>query len=100
MCETKVKGRDGIVVYKFLHYLLDYIGNFLEEGETHADGDCHWHFFRKRINGSFMFLVEIFRDAATNVCFGVSVFCQHAFNFHEFIVYGIMCAGDFISSVK
>jgi len=91
MYVTKLKGRDGIAVYKSLHFSPDYIGNFLDVGETHADCGCHWRFFRKRINGSFMFLVEIFHDAAIKVCFGVSVFYQHAFNFHEFTVYGIMC---------
>jgi len=36
--ETKLKGRDGIAVQKSLHFLPDFIGNFSEVGETHADG--------------------------------------------------------------
>jgi len=83
MYETKLKGHDGITVYKPLHFSLDFLGNFPEAGETHAGGGCHWRFFRERIKGSFIFLVEMFHDAATKVCFGVSVFDQHAFNFHE-----------------
>ena len=47
-----------------------------------------------------MFLAEIFHDAAIQVCFGVSVFDKHTFDFHEFIVFSIICAGDFLSSVK
>jgi len=47
-----------------------------------------------------MLLVEIFHDAAISVCFGISICDQHAFNVHEFTVYGIVCAGDFISPVK
>ena len=47
-----------------------------------------------------MFLVEIFHDAAINVCFGISISDQHAFNVHEFTVYGFICAGDFVSPVK
>ena len=39
-----------------------------------------------------MFLVEIFHGPAINVCFGISISDQHAFNVHEFTVYGIiMC---------
>ena len=44
--------------------------------------------------------IKIFHDVAIEVCFGVSIFDQHAFDVHEFIVYGIICAGDFISPVK
>jgi len=47
-----------------------------------------------------MFLAEIFPDVAIQVCFGVSVFDKHTFDFHEFIVFSIICAGDFLSSVK
>ena len=47
-----------------------------------------------------MFLAEIFPDVAIQVCFGVSVSDQDIFNLHEFIVYGIICAGDFLSPVK
>jgi len=100
MYDTKLKGRDGIAVYKSLHFSPDYIGNFPEVGETHVDGGCHWRVFRKRINESFMFLVEIFHDAAIKVCFGVFVFYQHAFHLYEFIVYGIKCTDDFMSLVK
>jgi len=101
MYETKLKGHDGIAVYKqVLHFSPDFIGNFPEVGETHADGGCHWRCYRERINGSFMFLVKIFHDEAIKVCFGISIFDQHAFNVHEFIVYGIICVGDFISPVK
>jgi len=57
-------------------------------------------FFSKRINGSFTFLAEILHDAAIKVCIGVSAFYQHAFNFHDFIVYRIICVDDFISPVK
>jgi len=45
-----------IAMYKSQHFSPDFIGNFPEVGETHADGGCHWRFFRERINGSFMFL--------------------------------------------
>jgi len=100
MYETKLQGHDGITVYTSSHFSPDFIGNFPEVGETHADGGCHWRFFRVVINGSFMFLVEVFHDAAIKVYFGVSVFDQHAFSFHEFIMYGITCAGGFISPVK
>jgi len=89
MYETKLKGHDSIAVYKPLHFSPDFIGNFPEVGETHADGGCHWRFFREIINGSFMFRVKVFHDAAMKVCFGVSVFDQHTFNFHKVIVYGI-----------
>jgi len=34
MYETKLKGRDGIAVYKSLHFSPDYIGNFPEIGES------------------------------------------------------------------
>jgi len=47
-----------------------------------------------------MLLVEIFYDAAMKVCFEISIFDQYAFNVHEFIVYRIICAGDFISPAK
>ena len=47
-----------------------------------------------------MFLVEIFHDAAINVCLGISNSDQHAFNVHEFTVCGIICADDFISPDK
>jgi len=100
MYETKPEGHDGIAVRKSLYFSPDFIGNFPEAGETHADGGCHWRFFRERINGCFMFLVEIFHNAAIKVCVGVSIFEQHVFIFHEFIVYGIICAGDFISPIK
>ena len=63
MYEMKLKGHDGIAEYKYLQFSPDFIANFPEVGETHADGGCHWRFFRKRINGSLMFLVEIFHDA-------------------------------------
>jgi len=79
MYETKLKGHDGMAVYESLHFSPDFTGNFPGVRETHADGGCHWRFFRERIHGSFMFLVEIF---------------------HEFIVYDIICADDFISPVK
>jgi len=74
MYEMKLKGHDGITVYKPLHFSLDFLGNFPEAGETYAGGGCHWRFFRERIKGSFIFLVEMFHDAATKVCFEVSVF--------------------------
>jgi len=98
--ETKLKGHDGIAVYKSLHFSADFIGNFSEVGETHVDGGCHWRCYRERINGGFMFLVEIFHDAAINVCFGTFISDQHAFNVHEFTVHGVICAGNFISPVK
>jgi len=47
-----------------------------------------------------MILVEIFHNAAIKVCFGISIFDQHAFDVHEVIVYGSICADDFISPVK
>jgi len=50
MYVTKLKGRDGIAVYKSLHFSPDFIGNFPEVGGTHADGGCHWRFLRERIN--------------------------------------------------
>jgi len=74
MYVMKLKGRDGKAVYKSLHFSPDYIGNFPEVGEKHADGGGHWRFFLERIDGSFTFLAEIFHDAAISVCFGVSVF--------------------------
>jgi len=42
MYETKLKGHDGIAVYKTLRFSADFIGNFTEVGETHVDGGCHW----------------------------------------------------------
>jgi len=72
MCETKLKGH-GIAVCKSLHFSADFIGNFPEVGETHVDGGCHWRCYRKRINGDFVFLVEIFHDASINVCFSALV---------------------------
>ena len=90
--ETKLKGHDGIAVYTSLHFSADFIGNFSAVGETHVDGGCHWRCYRERINGSFMFLVEIFHDAAINVWFGISISDQHAFNVHEFhCVWHYMC---------
>ena len=65
--ETKLKGHDGIAVYKSLHFSTDFIGNFPEVGETHVDGGCHWRCYREQIDGGFMCLVEIFHDAAINV---------------------------------
>jgi len=100
MYETKLRGRDGIAVDKSLHFSADFIGNFPEVGETRVDGCYHWLCYRERINGDFMFLVQIFHDVAINVCFGISISDQHAFNVQEFNVYGIICAGDFISPVK
>ena len=41
MYETKLKGHDGIAVYKSLHFSADFIGNFPKVGETHVDGGCH-----------------------------------------------------------
>jgi len=69
MYETKLQGHDGIAVDKSLHFSLDFIGNFPEVGETHVDGGCHMRCYRERINGCFVFLVEIFHDAAIKVCF-------------------------------
>jgi len=34
-----------------------------------------------------MFLPVIFHDVAIQVCFGLSVFDKHTFDFHEFIAY-------------
>jgi len=34
----KLKGHDGIAVYKSLHISADFIGNFPKVGETHVDG--------------------------------------------------------------
>jgi len=62
MYETKLKGHDGIAVYKSLHFSPGFTGSFPEVGETHVDGGCHWRFFCEIINGSFMFVVEIFHD--------------------------------------
>jgi len=67
MYETKLKGLDGIAVYKSLHFSADSIGNFPEVGEMHADCGCHWRFFRERINWVFMFLFEIFHDAQNSM---------------------------------
>jgi len=100
MYETKLKGHDSIAVYKSLHFSADFTGNLPEVGETHVDYGCHWRCYRGRINGGFRFLVEIFHDAAINVCFGISISDQPAFNVYEFTVHGIICAGDFISPVK
>jgi len=57
-------------------------------------------FFVKEFMEVSCFFLEILCDAAIKVYFGISFLNQHAFNFHEFIVYGIKCAGDFISPVK
>jgi len=57
MYETKLKGHDGIAVYKSLHFSAEFIGNFPEVGETHVDGDCHWRCYRERINGGFMWIL-------------------------------------------
>ena len=78
MYETKLKGHDGIACTSL----------------------CISRCYHERINRGFMFLVEIFHDAVINVRFGISIFYQHAFNVHEFTVYSIICAGNFISSVK
>ena len=51
MYETKLKGHDGIAMYKSLHFSADFIGNFPEVGETHVDGGCHWRCYHERING-------------------------------------------------
>ena len=37
-----------------------------------------------------MFLVEIFHDAKINICFGISISDQYAFNVHKFTMYGII----------
>ena len=55
MYETNLKGHYGIAVYKSLHFSPVFIGNFPEVRETHADGGCHWRFFRERSNGTCMF---------------------------------------------
>jgi len=73
MYETKLQGHDGIAVYKSLHFSPDFIGNFPEVRETHVDGGGVWRFLRESISRGFMFLIEIFHDAAIQVCFGVSV---------------------------
>jgi len=54
MYEMKLKGHDGIAMYKSLHFSADFIGNFPEVGETHVDGGCHWRCYRERINGGFL----------------------------------------------
>ena len=99
MYEMKLKRHDGIAVYKSLHFSVDLIGNFPEVGETHVDGGCHWRCYREQINRGFMFLVEIFHDAAINVCFGISISDQHAFNVHEFTVYGIIVCDGYLSQL-
>jgi len=79
--KTKLKGHDGIAVYKPLHFSPDFTGNIPKIRD--ACWWLSWAFFRERIKR--MFLVEIFYDAAIKVCFGVSIVDQHAFHVHEFL---------------
>jgi len=58
MYETKLKGHDGIAVYKSLHFSADFIGNFPEVGETHVDGGCHWRCYREKLTEVSCFLLR------------------------------------------